>query len=321
MPEISVVVPIFNGEQFVDSVFETLLNQTFEDFEVIIVDDGSTDGTLNKINEQKKFHHDLKVRVIASEHRGLSASRNQGLAAASADYIAFLDCDDIWYPEKLNVQLKLLKVHSAVAVFSRVEYFDGEKITLNLHANAIGHTSSPQRLLNGQFVVFGGGSNILCTRDALWKVGDFDESLPFAEDFDMWLRLSEIGPILEISSCHVRISVRQDSMQRSRHYMVQRGLLRSRVKIYRKWYPFLDVETFDFLVNQLVDTLIHQIRSRNLIQILMLTPIWLTLLFEVLEKGPIRLLSIPKCSAKVLSAIISNILTRIAPHFTRFRKN
>ena len=101
-PVVSVVMPAYNAERFVDEALESVLKQSYQRLEVIVVDDGSTDGTAARVQA-----YGNPVRYLQQVNAGVGAARNRGLEAATGDYIAFLDADDLWRPEKLDVQLEI----------------------------------------------------------------------------------------------------------------------------------------------------------------------------------------------------------------------
>jgi glycosyltransferase involved in cell wall biosynthesis len=105
MPLISVVIPVYNGEKTIQETIKSVLNQTFQSLELIIVNDGSNDETLKVISIIK----DPRIKVFSYPNAGLSASRNRGLAHATGEYISFIDADDLWTPDKLEAQLKVLQ--------------------------------------------------------------------------------------------------------------------------------------------------------------------------------------------------------------------
>lgn len=185
MPVISVVIPAYNAEKTIRNTIESVLNQTFSDFELIVINDGSTDATLEKVQAIQ----DPRVRLLSQSNSGAQRSRNKGLAEATGEYIAFLDADDLWTVDKLEAQLSALKANPDAAVaYSWTDFVDSDGQFLR-HAR--------QTTLNGDvwsdLIIFNfleSGSNPLVYRHALVDVGGFDESLPVAQDWDLYLRLA-----------------------------------------------------------------------------------------------------------------------------------
>ncbi|NET62762.1 MAG: glycosyltransferase [Symploca sp. SIO2E6] len=185
MPLISVIIPVYNGEQTIRQTIESVLNQTFRDFELIVINDGSQDSTL-KIVESIQ---DYRLQLCSYPNAGLAASRNRGISLASGEYVSCIDADDLWTPDKLEAQLKVLQENPQAALaYSWTDWIDeaGKFLRPGVHLTITGDVYG-QLLLN-DFVA--NGSNPLIRKQALREVGGFDESLPFSEDWDMWLRIA-----------------------------------------------------------------------------------------------------------------------------------
>ncbi len=185
MPVISVVIPAFNAERTIGETLASVLNQTFTDFEVIVIDDGSQDSTLAIVQSITDSH----LQVFSYPNAGVAASRNRGIFQAVGDFVAFLDADDLWTADKLSDQLQALQTHpEATIAYSWTDYIDetGQFLRPGMHVTANGNVHS--RLLLSFFLE--NGSNFLIKREALLRVGGFDESLIGSEDWDLALRLS-----------------------------------------------------------------------------------------------------------------------------------
>ena len=182
---ISVVVPVFNGEKTIKETINSILHQTFKDIEVIISDDGSTDSTLEIV----KSISDSRIKVFSYPNAGVSASRNRGISQSKAEYIAFIDADDLWTPDKLESQWEALQKNSQAAVaYSWTDYIDESSKFLKSGRRIKANGDAFSKLLLFNFLE--NGSNPLIGRKALEEVGGFDEFLPAAQDKDMWLRLA-----------------------------------------------------------------------------------------------------------------------------------
>jgi glycosyltransferase involved in cell wall biosynthesis len=185
MPLISVIIPVYNAEKTIRETIESVLNQTLTDFELIIVNDGSQDATLEAIFSIQ----DPRIKVFSYANAGVSASRNRGIIQATGEYISFIDADDLWTPDKLEAQFNALKEHPEAAVaYSWTDWIDesSQLIGAGVHQTASGNVYG--KLLLGDFI--GSGSNPLIRKQALVEVGGFNESLVHAEDWDLWLRLA-----------------------------------------------------------------------------------------------------------------------------------
>ena len=183
-PKISVIIPTYNRKEFCVEAIESVLNQTYRDFEVIVVDDGSTDGTAELIRNQ----YGDKVRYFQKTNGGCASARNFGLRQAAGEYISFLDSDDRYLPEKLEDQSRILDENQDVGfVFSDSYSFDGEKKKLvrAIRPDKNGSITYPLFMLtylaNGSFLV---------RKKCLDATGYYDERFRLNEDTDFLLRLS-----------------------------------------------------------------------------------------------------------------------------------
>ena len=181
---ISVIIPVFNGEKTIEETINSILNQTFKDIEIIIINDGSTDATLEII----KNISDSRIKIFSYPNAGLSASRNRGIDRAKGEYISFIDADDLWTPDKLELQWQALQSNPQAAVaYSWTDYIDESSKFLKSGRRIKINGDAFSKLLITNFLE--NGSNPLIRQEAL-EIGGFDESLAAAEDKDMWLRLA-----------------------------------------------------------------------------------------------------------------------------------
>ena len=185
MPLISVIVPAYNSQKTIKETIESVLQQTFTDFELIIVDDGSQDNTLEVINSIR----DERIQVFSYENKGASANRNRGLAKSEGEFIAFLDGDDLWTEDKLEAQLAALQNNpQADVAYSWTDCIDENSQFLRRggYPTAEGNILPHLLLLD----ILENGSNPLIRRQALLAIGGFDESLQAGQDWDLYLRLA-----------------------------------------------------------------------------------------------------------------------------------
>ncbi|MBV9388001.1 MAG: glycosyltransferase [Chroococcidiopsidaceae cyanobacterium CP_BM_ER_R8_30] len=198
MSTISVIIPAYNAERTILETIESVLQQTFSDFELIVINDGSIDRTLELVGTVKDF----RVKVLSYPNGGVSVARNRGIAHAKGNFIAFLDADDLWTTDKLELQLSALQLHPDAGVaYSWTHYMDeqgkyfhtGESITFkdNVYAN----------LLVTNFL--GSGSNPLIRRQALESIGNFDPTLTHAEEWEFYLRLAARWPFVVVSKAQI----------------------------------------------------------------------------------------------------------------------
>ncbi len=184
-PAISVIIPAFNAGHFLPETLESVLRQTYTDLEVIVVDDGSTDGTADKA---KSYLHDPRVHYIHQENKGVCAARNTGIRKSEGEFVALLDADDVWYPQKLERQVPLFEDDDIGLVYCMIEHIDDDD-------NVLPHLSWPhpvgatyKDLLYINWIV-GSGSSVVIRKDVFDRVGLFDEDLKGLEDMDMWIRI------------------------------------------------------------------------------------------------------------------------------------
>ena len=186
MPKVSVIIPAYNALAYLPETIDSLFKQTFSDFEVLIVDDGSSDGTAGWATQIK----DPRVRVIYQKNQGSSVARNTGISAAKGEYIALLDADDLWEPTKLEKQVRFLEQNPSVGLV------DTWTILINQKGKSTGRiiVSYAEGDVWKQLVQFKPvcccDSTPLIRRSCFDNVGLFNPDLPFLEDLDMWIRLA-----------------------------------------------------------------------------------------------------------------------------------
>jgi GT2 family glycosyltransferase len=185
-PSISVVIPAYNQALYISEAVQSVLRQTYSDFELIVVDDGSTDETPDILGRIQ----DPRMRIIRQSNAGLSAARNTGLQESIAPFVTFLDSDDYFFSNKLEIQMKYLTEHPDIGmVVGRVRYIDPSGNTILEPDQSSTSLTLPDLLFENPICV----SAILLRRSSLDMVGEFDESLHACEDFDLWLRLLDAG--------------------------------------------------------------------------------------------------------------------------------
>jgi len=187
MPKVSVIIPTHNRAHFLRDAIFSVLNQTFQDFEIIVVDDASTDNT----SEIVAAFNDERIRFLRHDiNKGGSAARNTGILNSQCDYIAFLDDDDEWLPDKLRKQMEILLASPPEVGGVYTGCLDVDKASRKVIRQRIptkrGNLSRELLIEN----CVGGTSTILLRKVCLQQVGLFDESLPRSQDYDLWIRIS-----------------------------------------------------------------------------------------------------------------------------------
>ncbi len=191
-PRISVILPVYNGEAYLSEAIESILNQTFRDFEAIIIDDGSKDGSLAILEEIAA--RDPRVRVVSRENRGLVATLNQGIELARAPLIARMDADDISLPERFEKQVAYMDAHpECVALGTFVTFVDprGRPLSDTWFQQST-HEEIDGSHIRAERCQLCHPSTMIRT-EAIRSVGGYRDAFVSAEDFDLWLRLGELG--------------------------------------------------------------------------------------------------------------------------------
>lgn len=194
-PLVSVIIPAFNSEKYIEQTIDSALNQTYKNFELIIVDDGSTDRTLEIVKQLSEKDNRIKYYSIPPAGRP-SVPRNFGIQKANGEFIAFLDSDDLWHKEKLDYQVKYLLqnqdklfVYSMCVTFGEVSFFSPFYEVLPLLFKV---SRNYDDLINkGNSIQ---PSTVLIMKEQLLAVNGFDEDPELkVEDYDLWIRLSSLG--------------------------------------------------------------------------------------------------------------------------------
>ncbi|MDY0013830.1 MAG: glycosyltransferase family A protein [Rhodocyclaceae bacterium] len=207
-PTVSVVIPAYNAAWCVARAIDSVLAQGFQDLELIVVNDGSTDDTSKVL-----AGYGAALKTIEQPNGGLSNARNSGIQAARGRYVALLDADDWWLPGKLAGQVALMEACPALVFCStsaKLEAPDGTRLGEWRGRNA--PLSTLEAIFAENAFVAGSGSAVLVRRDALIQAGGFDETLRSLEDIDMWMRLAAIGGYACLDEPLAVILKRPDSM-------------------------------------------------------------------------------------------------------------
>jgi glycosyltransferase involved in cell wall biosynthesis len=184
-PLISVVIATYNMGCYLPFAIRSVLDQTYRNMEILVVDDGSTDDTSHTL---EPFLDDSRVRYYVQRNRGQAAAKNHGLGRSKGEYVAFLDADDMWAPDKLDLQFPLFSTSESVGVvYSRVSYIDETGRDLGIADNELfrGRVSGP--LLIRNFIGFG---TAVVKKQCFERLGGFKENLRMGIDYDLWLRFS-----------------------------------------------------------------------------------------------------------------------------------
>ncbi len=220
IPEVSVVMPVYNRESLVGASVASVLAQTCKNFELLVVDDGSTDGTAEVV---RRFN-DHRLRYIRIENSGRPAvPRNVGIRAARSPLIAFIDSDDLWLPGKLERQLKVLKSNASLGFcYSWASFFDGQT---DLGLCGPKTSSVPdwifEELLSHRCFI--PTATMVMERELIERVGGFDESpsLCAVEDYDLWLRVARLASGRFLPEVLVRYRVHEMNISGDKAFMLK----------------------------------------------------------------------------------------------------
>jgi len=253
---VSVVIPAFNSAKFISDTIKSVLNQTYTNFEIIVIDDGSTDNTVSILNSLSK--NDKRINYHIMSHSGRPAiPRNFGIEKSKGEFIAFLDADDIWDKNKLAKQIAEFEKHpdyiflySMSVTFGNVTLFSPNYEVLPLLHKAV--KTGNDLLIIGNSITC---SSVLVKKESLQKVNGFDEDerLKAVEDYDLWIKLSKLGTFGFIPRIltHYRIHSTQSSadwqtkQERLKYLSDKRNLNLPVYKYYRnKGLFFLIIRNF-----------------------------------------------------------------------------
>ncbi|MEA3500414.1 MAG: glycosyltransferase, partial [Candidatus Marinimicrobia bacterium] len=183
MIKISVIIPVFNRENTISRAIDSVLNQTYKPLEIIVVDDGSTDKT----DDILKSYSD-KIKVIHQKNSGVSAARNNGIKNSVGKWIALLDSDDEWLPNKLQLEVDYINKNHRINILQTEEIWirDGRRVNPKKYHKKISGDIFKKSLE----LCLVSPSAVIFKRSLFDEIGDFDEELPVCEDYDYWLRTS-----------------------------------------------------------------------------------------------------------------------------------
>jgi len=192
-PTVSVIIPAYNRGWILKDAVDSVLSQKYYDFELIVVDDGSEDNTSDILASYGK-----KIKVIRQKNKGVSSARNNGINSSSGNYIAFLDSDDLWLPEKLSTQLAFFENNPGALICQTEEIWlkNGKRVNPGKRHKKISGFCFEKSLE----LCMVSPSAVMVKRSLLDIVGLFDETIPACEDYDMWLRINCRYPIYLIDT-------------------------------------------------------------------------------------------------------------------------
>lgn len=266
-PKISVLMPVYNCEKYLDSAIQSILDQTFKDFEFIIVDDFSTDTSFEIIKEYTK--QDKRIIVLRNKtHLRTTKTLNKGLRRTKCKYVARMDGDDWSYPDRLQKQFKFMENHPEVGVSGGViEVCDENLKVINIRKYPL--NDIVVRKVMFRYSPFAHPATIW-RRDLLQKVGGYDEKIPLSQDYELYFRIGKISQFANLSTVLLKLRTHNNSSSMLRGRAQEQFTLYSRIKAFMeygyemntfdKMYTFLQILSIGFIPPQLKFWLFNLVR-------------------------------------------------------------
>ncbi|ARV62242.1 glycosyl transferase family A [Nostocales cyanobacterium HT-58-2] len=315
MSIISVIIPVYNGQNTIQETINSVLQQTFHNFELIVINAGSTDSTLHIISKIQ----DHRIQVLSYPKANVAVNRNRGFNHAAGEFITFLDADDLWTPDKLEAQYKALVENPQAAVaYSWTHCIDksGKFLRKCSYVNWTGDVY-PQLLLD-DFI--GSGSNVMIRRHTISTIGGFDELLSNAQDTDMWLRLAAKYDFVVVPKPQILYRISANSMssnivglEKSNLQIIERAFAHQKAKSLQhlKWYSIGNL--YKYLSYKVLETIPGQQNTLQAVRLLWKTARYDPLLLgkPVIYKALLKLMFMAVFPAK-LSKVFLTKFSRIA---------
>lgn len=208
MSKVSVIIPTFNRARYLCEAINSVLIQTYNDFEIIVVDDGSTDNTKELLNK-----YNGKIKYIYQQNQGMSAARNLGINMSDGEYISFLDNDDVWLPEKLKKQIDLLDSNPEIAFVSSDSFvIDAFGSIIKTWGKGTNNYENFESLYEENFIPI---LTVVARKKYLLDAGLFDEALSVCADYDLWLRLAKKYRFKHISIPLAKYRIHGDNISKN----------------------------------------------------------------------------------------------------------
>lgn len=209
MPRVSVIIPTYNSAPYLKQAVDSVLAQTFQDYEVIVIDDGSTDDTESLMNS-----YGSPVRYIRQSNGGVAVARNRGIDESLGEYVAFLDADDVWLPGKLELQIAALDQSPDAGVCYADFFIVAPDLTVRSRVSMPQQdTTLSDLLLRGNVV--GTPSTVVCHRERIKQAGGFDRAFSYGADWEMWIRLASATEFIHVKEPLILYRQHDSNMSRN----------------------------------------------------------------------------------------------------------
>jgi glycosyltransferase involved in cell wall biosynthesis len=249
MPFFSVIIPLFNKEKFIEATLKSVLNQTFIDFEILIINDGSTDNSAPII----KGFDDPRIRYFYKENAGVSSARNDGIEKAQSNYISFIDADDYWYPHFLEEMYKIIQSYPEQKVFSAAIEIETSKKIIPASYSII--KTNDHEIVN--YFTASSNETIICTSCAAFhksifeETGTFDIEVKSGQDTDMWIRIGINYPVVFSWKILARYVYDENSLSKNKNYLNKKinfSKFEKQEKTNSSLKKFLDLNRFSLAI-------------------------------------------------------------------------
>ncbi|MBW4636136.1 MAG: glycosyltransferase [Iphinoe sp. HA4291-MV1] len=257
MPTVSVIIPTYQRAHLLSEAINSVLAQTYKDYEIIVINDGSSDNTTEVLAQfgdcpKGSGLKPNRITAIHQSHRGVSAARNAGIKASNGQYIAFLDDDDLWETQKLELQIPVLESHPEIGlIYSDVLWFNEQGFLPGSYNNKF-PTPNVQAVWTLFINNFIPTISVVVRRECFDEIGFFDENLTACEDYDLWLRLIEKWRVYFLNESLARCQISENSIQKDikrvlRNYLcVKEKAISRHSELRRIPLKFLDAWFYDY---------------------------------------------------------------------------
>ena len=252
-PTISVLMSVYNGGRFVGEAVDSILGQTFGDFEFLILDDGSKDGSVEILRRYEK--QDPRIKLTVRPNKGLTKTLNELFAKSTGRFIARMDCDDVALPERFALQLEALRADPSLAcVGGCFQLIDGEGRALTVLKPPTDDAEIQRQALAGHGSIC--HPTAMIRRESLEKINGYDEEFKIAQDLDLWLRLGEVGRLGNVPQTVLKFRLHEGSVSETKRVeqrrfarmaceraWKRRGITEGKFEAEEPWRPGSDAES------------------------------------------------------------------------------